>query len=97
MPQRFPIPLFHKSTEKKLADDDHHDRKYMVRVLATMLTTYVQCPSIKHCQMVAESLILKFSFLKESVSQNLQFFLLTFNLITIEFLEAFHIHKVSEH
>ena len=47
-----------------------------------MLTTYVQHPSIKHCQMVAESLTLKFNFLKESVSQNLQFFLLTFNLIT---------------
>lgn len=70
MPQPFPIPVFRESTEtnirnKKLADDD---RKYMVRVLATMLTTYVQRPSMNHCAIVASSLLAKFSFLRESVS-----------------------------
>lgn len=67
--------MFRKSTEKHLADKrmGEDDRKYMVRVLATMLSTYVQRPSMKDCSVVAESLVRKYSFLKESVSSFLGF------------------------
>ena len=44
---------------KKLTNDD---RKYMCRVLATVLQTHVQRPSVAHCEIV------KFPFLKEYVS-----------------------------
>lgn len=68
----FPIPVFRPSTEenlanKKIADDD---RKYIVRVLATMLLSYVQRPRMDDCDIVARSLLRKFSFLKESVSES---------------------------
>lgn len=70
VPNPFPIPIFRAHTQqnldaKKLADDD---RKYIVRVLATMLCTYVPRPSMKHCEIVAKSLVLKYAFLKEYVS-----------------------------
>ena len=70
VPNPFPIPNFWDRTEenlanKKIADDD---RKYMVRVLATMLCTFKQSPSRNDCGVVAESLVRKFSFFKESVS-----------------------------
>ena len=52
--------------DKKLGDDD---RKYIVRVLATVLCTYVQRPSIRDCEIVAKSLVAKYAFLKEHVSQ----------------------------
>ncbi|ORU95102.1 MAG: hypothetical protein A6F71_10580 [Cycloclasticus sp. symbiont of Poecilosclerida sp. M] len=62
--------MFRDSTEqnlgkKRLGEDD---RKYIVRVLATMLCAYVQHPTMKNCAIVAESLLRKYSFLKESVS-----------------------------
>ena len=64
VPNPFPIPNFRDRTEenlanKKIADDD---RKYMVRVLATMLCTFKQAPSRNDCGVVAESLVRKFSF-----------------------------------
>lgn len=70
MPNPFPISMFRGSTEDNLANKrlGEDDRKYMVRVLATMLCTYVQHPTMKNCAVVAESLLRKYSFLKESVS-----------------------------
>lgn len=70
VPNPFPIPVFREITEKNIAKKRlaGDDRKYMVRVLATMLNTYVQKPTMKHCGIVAESLVMKYSFLKESVS-----------------------------
>ena len=70
VPIDFPIPTFRPSTEEslekeRLADDD---RKYIVRVLATVLTTYVQRPRMKDCEIVAKALLRKYSFLMESVS-----------------------------
>lgn len=41
------------------------DRKYVVQTLATMLMTYMQKPSMKHCGIVAKVLIAKFPFLKD--------------------------------
>lgn len=70
VPEPFPIPVFRESTETNLSNKrlSNDDRKYMVRVLATMLTTYVQRPTMKDCEIVAKSLLCKFGFLKESVS-----------------------------
>lgn len=39
----------------------------MVRVLATLLLTHVPNPAMKDCEVVAKSLLLKYSFLKEHV------------------------------
>ena len=50
---------------KRLGDDD---RKYIIRVLATVLCTYVQRPSMRDCEVVAKSLVAKYTFLKEHVS-----------------------------
>ena len=70
IPDPFPIPTFRERTEanlsqRKLADDD---RKYMVRVLGTLLCTFVQRTTMKNCRTVAASLVRKQAFLKESVS-----------------------------
>ncbi len=71
IPNPFPVPMFREITEDnlskcKVGEDDH---KYMVRVLATLLSTYyVRHPSMRDCGVVAKSLLRKFSFLKESVS-----------------------------
>ena len=71
IPDPFPIPTFRARTEanlsqRKLADDD---RKYMVRVLGTLLCTYVQRPTMKNCRTVTASLVCKYAFLKEAVSE----------------------------
>jgi len=52
-------------SHRKLCDDD---RKYVVRVLATVLLTHIQRPSMRHCEVVAKALVRKFPFLKEYVS-----------------------------
>ena len=69
-PDPFPVPMFKQDVEeslaKKIFTDD--DRKYICRVLATMLQTYVQRPSIKQCEIVAKALVREFPFLKEYVS-----------------------------
>ena len=82
-PNPFPIPMFRVDTEanlkdKKLGDDD---RKYIVRVLATVLCTYVQRPSMRDCEIVAKSLVAKYSFLKEHVS----FCMLVASLVLIHY------------
>ena len=51
----FPIPLFRKSTmdsleQKKYTTDD---RKYMVRVLSTMILTHVQRATMNDCAQVS--------------------------------------------
>lgn len=70
LPNPFPIPKFRQHTQTnldngRLADDD---RKYMVRVLATMLCAFVQRPSMRECEIVAQSLVQQYPFLKEHVS-----------------------------
>lgn len=74
-PDPFPVPMFKQDVEESLAEkkftDD--DRKYMCRVLGTVLQTYVQRPSIKHCEIVAKALVRKFPFLKEYVSKSLSY------------------------
>ncbi len=74
VPKPFPVPSFRQSTEENfsnniIADDD---RKYVV--LATMLCTHVQRPSMSDCEIVARSLVAKNPFLKQYVSI-VQFFL----------------------
>ena len=70
LPDPFPIPKFRESTErnlqKKLKTKD--DRRYMVRILATVLCTHIQKPSTRDCEVVGKSLVAKYPFLKEYVS-----------------------------
>ena len=70
VPNPFPLPVFRDTTEQNLSENKltDDDRKYMVRVLSTMLCTHKQSPSRNDCGIVSESLVRKFSFLKESVS-----------------------------
>ena len=42
----------------------------MVCVLGTFLCTYVQRPTVKNCRTVTASLVCKYAFLKEAVSEN---------------------------
>lgn len=70
VPDPFPIPKFRQHTQNnleksRLADDD---RIYIVRVLGTMLCTYVQRPKMNECGVVAQSLLKQYPFLKEYVS-----------------------------
>ena len=51
---------------KKLFYQD--DRKYMVRVLATMILSQLPKASTNDCDHVAKALIRKYPFLKEYVS-----------------------------
>ena len=73
LPDPFPIPMFKIDVEKSLCEKKlcADDRKYIVRVLATVLLTHVQRPSKRQCEVVAKSLLNKFPFLKEYVSLQL--------------------------
>ena len=73
LPDPFPIPIFRRGTEEALKNKkfDLDDRRYMVRVLATMLLTYVQHASMRDCEVVAKSLIRKYPFLGDFVSGKL--------------------------
>ena len=51
-------------SEKKLCAD--YPKYNIVRVLVTVLLTYVQMPSIRQCEVVARSPVRKFQFLKET-------------------------------
>lgn len=64
------MPLFRQSTEENLANEIFYpdDRKYMVRVLATMILTHTSKASVSDCEYVAKALVQKFPFLKEYVS-----------------------------
>ena len=66
IPNPFPSPMFRVDTQASLREKlGEYDRNYMVRVLATVLCTYVKgC----QCEIVAKSLVAKYSFLKEHVS-----------------------------
>lgn len=66
----FPIPKFREHTQANLDNCKlaYDDIKYMVRVLATMLCTYVQWASQSHGEIVATSLVQHYPFLKEHVS-----------------------------
>ena len=70
LPDPFPIPLFRKSTidsleQKKYTTDD---RKYMVRVLSTMILTHVQRATMNDCAQVSKALTRKYPFLGDYVS-----------------------------
>ena len=67
----FPIPSFRSSTENNLAKGLLIDIavNIMVQTLATMLMTFVPKPSLRHCQVVSQSLHGKFSFLGDESSE----------------------------
>ena len=67
LPDPFIIPRFRKTTKQNLAKKLFYadDRKYMVRVLATMIL--LQLPT-NDCDHVAKALVRKYPFLKEYVS-----------------------------
>ena len=90
--------MFRGSTEENLSNKrlGEDDRKYMVRVLATMLCTYVQHPSMKDCSIVAESLLRKYSFLKESVSIITLFVFINHLICFLELMDTVHLCKVSK-
>ena len=56
-----------KNLENGLLTD--RDRIYMVQTIATVLMTYVQRPSLDCCNAVAQSIIDKYPFLKDSVGE----------------------------
>ena len=72
MPNPFPVPLFRKQTQDNLNNGllCEGDRKYIVGVLGTMMLTYVDKASKKMCLDVAQALVRKYPFMKETVSIN---------------------------
>ena len=76
VPDPFPVPMLKEDVEKSLSQKKlcADDRKYIVRVLATVLLTHVQKPSMRQCEVVAKALVRKFPFLKEYVSIAILFF-----------------------
>lgn len=71
MPNPFPFPTFRKETQSNLDKEivTDSDRKYMVRTLATMLTAYVQSPSLKQCYGVAKAVHSKYPFIGDAESE----------------------------
>ena len=69
LPDPFPIPLFQKSSmdalEQKYTTDD---RKYMIRVVSTMMLTYVQRATMNDCACVCKPLTRKYPFLGDYLS-----------------------------
>ena len=69
VPDPFPVPMLKEDVEKsQVRKNCAGDRKYIVHVLATILLTHVQKPSMRQCEVVAKALVRKFPFLKEYVS-----------------------------
>ena len=64
--------MFRDTTEENLRNKIFYpdDRKYIVRVLATMMLTTGTRATTSDCDHVAKALIRKFPFLKEYVSVN---------------------------
>ena len=62
----FPVPLFRRTTEEHLANKIIYpdDRRYMVRVLGTMILSHVSKASTIHCERVGNALVQKFPFFK---------------------------------
>lgn len=58
-PKPFRIPKFCAKTDANLQNEilTGTDRKYMYQMLAMILMTYVQRPSLKHCGGVAKALL----------------------------------------
>ena len=52
LPDPFPMPMLKIDVEESLSDCAD-DRKYIVRVLATVLLTHVQKPPKRQCEIVA--------------------------------------------
>lgn len=92
IPNPFPIP---ESTENSLSIKrlTGGDRKYIVRVLATMLSTYMQKITTTHCANVANSLLRKYSFLKESVGGPV---FCVYLLVHAEFMGKFYLYKIPQ-
>ncbi|XP_065890195.1 uncharacterized protein [Dysidea avara] len=67
LPDPFPIPVFRQTTEQNLVKKDLYpdDRRYMVRVLSTMILAHVSKASVHDCEQVGKALVQKFPFLKE--------------------------------
>lgn len=70
LPDPFPVPMFKMEVERSLSERKlcADDRKYIVRVLATVLLTHIQKPSKRQCEEVTKALVRKFPFLNEYVS-----------------------------
>ena len=62
--------MFRDSTEENLAKEIYYpdDRKYIVRLLGTMILTTGSRATTNDCDQVAKALVRKFPFLKEYVS-----------------------------
>ena len=76
LPSPFPVPAFRRSTTKNLEKDvlTDPDRRYMVQTIATVLMTYVQRPSLDHCNAVANSVVDKYPFLKDSIEGQVRYY-----------------------
>ena len=46
----------------------------MVQTIATVLMTYVQRPSLDHCNAVANSVVDKYPFLKDSIEGQVRYY-----------------------
>ena len=70
LPEPFPIPLFRKVTMDALAQKRYttDDRKYMIRVLSTMILTHIEKATMSDCANVSKALTLKYPFLGDYVS-----------------------------
>ena len=70
MPSPFPIPAFQRSTTKALEKDVLIDPncRYVVQTIANVLMTYVR-PSLDHCNAMANSVVDKYLFLKDSIGE----------------------------
>ena len=70
LPEPFPIPLFRKVTMDALAQKRYttDDRKYMIRVLSTMILTHIEKSTMSDCANVSKALTLKYPFLGDYVS-----------------------------
>ena len=70
LPDPFPIPVFRGKTQQNFAKGilTDSDKRYIVQVLATVLMTYNQKPSLDDCKVVATALLATHPFLKDDVS-----------------------------
>ena len=93
------MPLFRQATEEHLSRKVFYpdDRRYMVRVLATMILSHVSKASVSDSEHVAKALVQKFPFLKEYVSMCcLSTSVITCSCMLITFLGTIHLCQMPK-
>ena len=98
LPDPFIVPVFREATEENLKNKIFYpdDRKFIVRVLATMILATGSRATTSDCDHVAKALVRKFPFLKEYVSIKVSIVYSLLNVSIIAILVSLYLCKMPK-